>query len=53
MESWWPIAMLALAGFFLGGTISFIKSKTWVFAIGCGVATVLCLVASIVWWGAK
>lgn len=42
--------MLVLAGFFAGGVYSTVKAKNWVFAIGCSVAVVLCLVASAMWW---
>lgn len=50
MTSWWPIVLLALAGFFIGGVYSFAKTKRW-FATGVmAMAAALCLVGAALWW---
>lgn len=50
MASWVPFAMLVLAGFLIGGVISFARSKHWVAVAVLGLATVLSLIAAYVWW---
>lgn len=50
MGSWTPFVMLILAGFFAGGVISFAKSKRYYLAGALGVATVLSLIAAVMWW---
>ncbi len=42
--------MLVLAGFLIGGVISFARSKHWVAVAVLGLATVLSLIAAYVWW---
>jgi hypothetical protein len=51
MDSLWPIMMLVLCGFFIGGVISFAKAKIIVLAVACGIAAVMCGVAAVLWWG--
>lgn len=50
MTSWWPIIMLGLTGFFIGGVIAFIRAKIPILAIGMGVAALLSLTAAWAWW---
>lgn len=50
MTTWWPIIMLALMGFFIGGVIAFIRAKIPVLAIGMAIAAVLCGFAAWAWW---
>ena len=42
--------MLVLAGFLLGGVISFAKSKRWAGVVVLGLAAVLALGAAAAWW---
>lgn len=51
MTSWWPIIMLGLTGFFIGGVIAFIRAKIPVLAIGMGIAALLSASAAWAWWG--
>lgn len=48
--SWVPFGMLILAGFFVGGVISFARSRRVFPAVALGIAAVLSLVAAWVWW---
>ncbi len=50
MASWVPIMMLVLAGFFVGGLISFVRSKSTVGSIISGIAAILCGFAAYSWW---
>ncbi|MGA9147347.1 MAG: hypothetical protein WBZ04_07315 [Candidatus Nanopelagicales bacterium] len=50
MTSWWPIVMLGLTGFFIGGVIAFTRAKIPVLAIGMGIAAVLSGAAAWAWW---
>lgn len=50
MDSWWSLVLLALAGFFGGGVISFVRTGRVPLAIALGVAAVLCLIGAVVWW---
>lgn len=52
MNSFWPIMMLALTGFFIGGVIAFTRAKIPVLAIGMAVAAILSATAAILWWDA-
>ena len=48
--SWWSLVLLALAGFFLGGVISFARARRVPLAIAMGVAALLCVVGAVAWW---
>jgi hypothetical protein len=50
MDSWLPLVMLALAGFLIGGVISFAKSGRPKAAAVLGVGVFLCLIATFLWW---
>ncbi len=50
MASVWPIMMLALCGFFIGGVVSAYKAKIPLLAVLAGIAAILCFVAAVVWW---
>ncbi len=50
MATWVPFVMLVLAGFLLGGVISFAKTKKWAGVVILGFAAVLALVAAAAWW---
>lgn len=50
MASVWPIMMLVLCGFFIGGVVSAVKAKIPLLAIFSGVAAILCGVAAVLWW---
>lgn len=53
MATWWPIIMLVLGGFFVGGVVSFARQKIVIMAVGCGIAAIMCFVAAYVWWGVR
>jgi hypothetical protein len=38
------IAMLVLGGLMLGGVISFLRQRNWVFALSCAMVAFFCLV---------
>lgn len=44
------MVLLALAGFFAGGVISFVRAHRVPLAIAMGVAAVLCVVGAVAWW---
>ena len=48
--SWLPFAMLILAGFFVGGVISFARTKRWFLVVALSIATLLSLGAAAAWW---
>ncbi len=48
--SWLPFALLLLAGFFVGGLISFARTRRPILVVAMAVATVLCLVGAVMWW---
>ncbi len=50
MGSWWPFILLVLAGFFIGGVISFARTKRWFGVVVLGIGAVLCIVGAALWW---
>lgn len=50
MDSWWSLVLLALAGFFLGGVISFARTKRVLPAIALGIAALLSVMGAVAWW---
>ena len=43
------IALFVLAGVLIGGVISFVRAKNWLFAVLVGAAAVLALAGAIAW----
>ena len=50
-SSFIAIIMLFFGGVFLGGVVSFVRNKQPLFAIACGVASVLAFAGAVMWWG--
>jgi len=50
MASLWPIMMLVLSGFFIGGVYSAVKAKIPLMAVIAGIAAIMCGVAAVLWW---
>ena len=42
---------VGIGGVFLGGVVSFVRNKQPLFAIACGVASVLAFAGAVMWWG--
>lgn len=49
--SWYPIVLLGLAGFLIGGAVSFAKQRAWIPVVILVVLAALAGVGSFVWWG--
>ncbi len=50
MNSWYPIVLLVLAGFLIGGVYSFAKAKRYPAAVILGIAAALSLLGALLWF---
>jgi hypothetical protein len=50
--NWYTVVMLGLAGFLIGGVISFARQRNWVGTAIMGVGAVLAGAGVVLWWGA-
>jgi len=50
MQSWVPLLLLVLAGFLIGGVISFARTRRWFAVAALGIAAVLSLIGAVAWW---
>lgn len=50
MPSWYPFAMLLLAGFFVGGSFSFFRAKRMPIALFLGFVGLVCFASAMLTW---
>jgi len=50
MDSWLPLLLLAVAGFLIGGVVSFARAGRTPLAGALGVGAFLCLIGTFIWW---